>query len=293
VSRAPHLVGSSVQADAAPRVSIVIPSFDGERGGYVPKLLDSIRRQSFQDFEVHLVIGVAPQGRAINEGRARGRGRTLVIADDDSEFADPHVLERLIETLDSDERIGMAGASIEVSPVASRFQQRAAVEFPRLHTPVVDAVTESDLACHGCCAFPMSVFDAVGGEREDLVRGLDPDLRMRLREAGYRVVLAPRCRIYHPMPPGWRPLMRTFFRNGRGSAYAMKYQPDSVYETHESLDDETFRPRTTLAYRAARFPVRLAAALARGQLMRFTAYTAYACGYVWGWMFERPLKAAS
>ena len=64
-------------------MSIVLPSLDGHRDGCVPRLLESIEAQTFQDFEVHLVKGVAPQGKAINEGAARAQGDILLIVDDD------------------------------------------------------------------------------------------------------------------------------------------------------------------------------------------------------------------
>jgi len=266
----------------APRVSIVIPSLDGHRDGCVPRLLESIEAQTFQDFEVQLVKGVAPQGKAINEGAARAQGDILLIVDDDSRLADGSVIEKLVRTLDGDASIGMAGASIVLPPDATPFQRRASRQFPRFNTPVVETVTDSDLACHGCCAIPAALFEQVGREREDILRGLDPDLRIRLRDAGYRVVLAPHARVYHPLPNGWRPLLRTFFRNGFGSAYAHKFHPDAVYETHEALDARDFRPRTRLPYRLVRFPFRLAKALVQGKFIRFGAYCAYACGYCWG-----------
>ncbi len=265
-----------------PRASVVIPSADGHRGGLVPKLLESVERQRFRDFEVHLVKGVRPQGRAINQGVRATRGEVLIILDDDSCLADVFVFERLLATLDADPRIGMAGASIVVPQNATRFERRAATQFPRFNMPVVSEITDSDLACHGCCAIPRRVFDEIGGEREDIVRGLDPDLRVRLRAAGYRVVLAPEARIHHPLPGNWRALIRIFFRNGWGSAYAWKFQPATVYETHESLDSSTFNPRTSLPYRVMRFPLRLLRAACRGQGIRFVAYGAYAAGYVWG-----------
>ena len=267
---------------AQPRVSIIIPSLDGHRGGAVPRLLESIRRQTLKDIEIHLIRGVAPQGKAINQGAAMSRGGILIILDDDSCLAGDDVLERLVAALDADPGIGMAGASIVVPPDATPFQRRAAKQFPRFNTPVVDRITDSDYACHGCCAIPARVFKQAGGEREDLLRGLDPDLRARLRAAGYRVVLIPRAAIYHPLPDGWQRLMRIFFRNGYGSAYARKFQPAAVYETHESLDAASFRPRRSFAYRLARFPLRLGKALAQGRFLRFSAYCAYACGYIWG-----------
>lgn len=265
-----------------PRVSIVIPSRDGYRGGLVPRLLESIERQTYRDREVIVVRGVEPQGRAINQGVRQSRGEIVIVVDDDSRLADERVIASLVACLDSDPKIGMAGASILLDPEASAFQRRAAEQFPRLCTPEVSAITDSDMACHGCCALPRRVFDQVGGEREDILRGLDPDLRVRLRNAGYRVVLAPDARIYHPLPNGWRATLKTFFRNGFGSAYAQKFEPASVYETHESVDARDFQAQRPWAYRIARFPLRLGAAVARGNLIRFVAYTAYAAGYGYG-----------
>lgn len=276
-----------------PRVSIVIPSLDGFRDGCVPRLLESVAAQTFRDHVVYLVRGVSPQGRAINEGVELSGGEIVVILDDDSTLADDSVLERLIACLDSDSSIGMAGASIVLSDQASAFQRRAAKQFPRFNTPVVDRTTDSDLACHGCCAIPRRVFEEVGGEREDILRGLDPDLRVRIRSAGYRVVLAPHARIYHPLPGSMHNLLRMFFRNGFGSAYARKFQPESVFETHESVRIDGFQPQRTFLYRLARFPLRLALALARGHMQRFAAYTAYACGYVWGMFAAREIRVAT
>lgn len=265
-----------------PLASVIIPSRDGHRDGMVPRLLESVHAQSFQDFELILITGVYPQGKAINEGASKAQGRVLIILDDDSRLADEHVFQRLVDTLNADPTIGMAGASILTPPEATAFQHQAAGQFPRFNMPVVEQITDSDYACHGCCALPKAVFEQVGREREDIIRGLDPDLRVRLRRAGYRTVLVPGAAAYHPLPDGWRQLLGTFYRNGFGSAYARKFHPESVYETHEAVDSGAFVERTSLAYRLARFPVRLIASLLRGRLMRFGAYSAYAFGYVWG-----------
>ncbi|MCC6694158.1 MAG: glycosyltransferase [Candidatus Hydrogenedentes bacterium] len=266
---------------------MIIPSWDGYRNGCVPRLLESVERQTFQDYELRLVKGVSPQGKAINQGAADARGEILLVLDDDSRLADDTVFEILVRVLDEDPKIGMAGASIVLPPEVNDFQRRAALQFPRFNTPVVERVVDSDLACHGCCAMRKEVFEAVGREREDIIRGLDPDLRVRLRAAGYRVVLAPNARIYHPLPDGWNRLLKMFFRNGFGSAYAQKFQPDSVYDTHEELDAAAFKPRTSFAWRILRFPARLVKALAEGKFLRLGAYTAYAFGYMWGFLTAR------
>ncbi len=265
-----------------PRISVIIPSRDGYRNGHVPRLIASLDAQTYRDFEVNLIKGVFPQGRAINEGAALAQGEYIVVCDDDACLADETVLQRLVDALDGDASIGMAGANIVVPPEASAFQRRAARQFPRFNMPEVDGITDSDFACHGCCAFPRDVFNAVGREREDIIRGLDPDLRVRLRDAGYRVVLVPGATAYHPLPCDWRAVLRLFFRNGFGSAYAQKFHRDSVYDTHESVDATHFQPRHGLSFRIARYPLRLIRAAVTGQAIRFVGYCSYACGYCWG-----------
>lgn len=265
-----------------PRVSVIIPSRDGHRNGHVPRLLASLDAQTFRDFDVHLIKGVFPQGRAINEGAALAGGEYLVVCDDDARLADETVLQRLVDALDGDSSIGMAGANIVVPPEASAFQRRAARQFPRFNMPDVTEIIDSDFACHGCCAIPRHVFDAVGREREDIIRGLDPDLRVRLRDAGYRVVLVPGATAYHPLPSGWRAVLRLFFRNGFGSAYAQKFHRDTVYDTHESVDATGFQARRSLPFRIARYPLRLLRAALRGQAIRLVGYCSYAVGYCWG-----------
>ena len=266
----------------SPRVSVIIPSRDGFRDGHVPRLLASLESQTFRDFDVHLIKGVFPQGRAINEGAGKSDCEYLVVCDDDARLADETVLQRLVDALDGDATIGMAGASIVVPPEASAFQHRAARQFPRFNMPPVTEILDSDFACHGCCAFPKHVFDRVGREREDIIRGLDPDLRVRIRDAGYRVVLVPGAMAYHPLPSDWRSVLRLFFRNGFGSAYAQKFHRDTVFDTHESVDAASFQPRHRLAYRVARYPLRLLRAAVTGQVIRLVGYSSYACGYCWG-----------
>jgi len=247
----------------------------------VDALLEALRRQTWPEIEVILVKGVSPQGKAINQGAARARGDVLVIMDDDSRPADERVVERLVRVLREDGRIGMAGASVVPPPEATPFQRRLAREFPRFSVPVVDRVTESDMACHGCCAFPRTAFDAAGRENEEIVRGLDPDLRTRLRRLGYRVVLAPGCVVYHPLPATLRGFLRLMYRNGLGSAQAQRTRPDLVYRTEEDVRraDAAFVP---FPVRVVRYPLRLAGYLLSLRLLRFAGSVAYAAGAVRG-----------
>ena len=265
------------------KVSIIIPSLDGRRNGNISKLREQSKAQTFQDFEVCVVTGISPQGKAINMGAEKAQGEILVIMDDDSSLGNNNVFENLVEVIEKNEKIGMVGASVVSSPNANRFERLAAKQFPRFNVPIVGKITDSDMACHGCCAIPKRVFMEAGRERENIIRGLDPDLRFRLRKLGYRVVLAANTWIYHPMPDNFFKLVRTFFRNGKGSSYAQKFHPELVYETDESLIPVDFKPKVNFFLRCLRFPLRLLRALFSLKLLRLTAYTSYALGFIWGY----------
>ncbi len=265
-----------------PKVSVVIPHFYTAREENLQGLLDNLRRQSFKDLEVIVAHGIAPQGRAINEGARQAKGKVLVVLDDDSQIGHERVIENLVKVLGEDSSVAMVGASIVAPEGANGFQKIAARQFPRFQMPIVKQVTESDLPCHGCVAFRKEVFVQVGMEREDILRGLDPDLRVRIRKAGYRVVLAPDTWAYHPMPGSLWKFIQVFFRNGFGSAYLQVVHPELSYDTDESLTGETFVPKHSFLYRILRFPVRLVRALITFQWIRFLGYLVYSAGYLVG-----------
>lgn len=263
-------------------VSVVIPHFYRSRDKNLKGLLEDLRNQSSKDLEVIVVPGVSPQGKAINQGVRRAQGEILVIIDDDSRLGHPRVIENLIRVIREDSSIGMVGASVVTSPQANRFQRMAGSQFPRFDMPIVEKVTESDLPGHPCAAFPKKVFIQIGMEREDILRGLDPDLRVRIRKAGYRVVLAPDTWIHHPLPENLFKFIRVFLRNGYGSAYLQRFYPEMNYDTDEILPSKNFVAKRPLLYRVLRYPVRLARSLVALQWIRLLGYTVYVFGYLAG-----------
>ncbi len=81
------------------KASVIIPSFDGYRNGKTPALLESLKEQSFKDFEVHVIKGETRQGRAINRGARLSKGDILIILDDDTALGHKDVFARLIFAL--------------------------------------------------------------------------------------------------------------------------------------------------------------------------------------------------
>lgn len=260
-------------------MSVVVPSLRG--GENLERLLDTLRAQDCPGMEAVVVRGVTPQGRAINMGAAASSGEFLIVVDDDSRLPDPTTVRRLVEALE-DPSVGMAGASTRCDPALGRFAAAVARSVPRFEVPVVERTVDSDMACHGCCGFRKDVFLKVGGEREDIPRGLDPDLRRRLREAGYRVVLAAGAWYWHDPPATLRALWRTFRRNGRGSALVGSLAPGLALDTSETVG--TLPPATPRARwrRGLGLLWRVVSALLTLRPLRAVAYVAYALGYVAG-----------
>lgn len=267
-----------------PEVSVIIPHFYQGRKQNFDALIQDIKSQTFKSLEIVVVNGVSPQGRAINLGAKASKGNWWVVMDDDSRMGHDRVIENLVKAMRDVPQIGMAGASVLSPPDANAFQKRAALQFPRFNMPVVKKVTDSDLACHGCALFRREVLESVGMEREDILRGLDPDLRVRLRKAGYRVVLVPDTWVYHPLPETLAKFLRTFFRNGYGAAYIQKAHPEINYDTDENINAAQFVAKRPLWYRILRYPFRLLRSLFAGQWIRFAGYFIYVFGYSWGFV---------
>lgn len=256
-------------------------------------LLDDMNRQSFRDVEIIVVSGVRPQGKAINQGAAEADGEILLVIDDDVRPGSPDVIRNLVTVLREHPDVGLAGASIVPPRDGSWLQRRLAHEMPRFSMPLVNQLTDSDMPCHGCCAISTALFQDIGGEIEIAPRGLDPDLRRRVRERGRRVVLAPNTLAYHPLPATFGSMMKMFYRNGLSSAFLQRQYPHLVVETPESVDCRGGTENTSLPVRAIRFPLRWLGRLFRGHLLRALGEIAYATGYAIEFARRRADPAAS
>ncbi len=283
--------GASVQ----PRATVVIPTRAGDRNGRLARLEADLARQRFRDFEVIEIIGDDRQGRAINRAAGLARGAFLITLDDDSELHQRETFGRLLAAMEADPAIGIAGTSTLPEPRASAFQRLAVTEVPRRYFPLVRATVDSDMVQHPCMAMRRDVFLALGGEDEELIRGLDPLLRHKFRGAGYRVAIVAGTWISHPLPEDLGSIARLYFRNGRGSAFAQRTHPERVYELTNGLEGargRPFAPTRPRWFRALRYAGRVYLAVLGCRIVRLTADVAYAAGYAWElWTAARARRA--
>lgn len=268
-------------AGCSPRVTIVIPTADGDRAGNLARLLDQLTRQTFQQFEVIVVEGDRRQGRAINTAAAVARGDFLLTMDDDTRLGHDDLLERIVRTLATDDTIGIAGVSNVVPPDAPWVVRRAMREVPRRSSPLVSRITDSDMVEHPCLAIRKGIFYRAGGEHEQIPRGLDPYLRREVRRLGYRVVVIPHAWIHHLLPRTFGGILLQYFRNGLGAAYVNKFYPGFIIDQAENHLQEA-PPDSGLGARAWRYLERVLIAFLTLRWIYLGSLIAYALGYLWG-----------
>lgn len=272
---------------SAPFVSVIVPSKDGERKGNVMNLLGDIAKQSYQTVEVILVIGAYPNGHARNVGAKYAKGGYLLMLDDDLRLGDEYVIEQLIKTFTVLTSCGMAGCSQQLPPDANKFQQISAKQLPRSEFPIVEEYIETDMVNH-CAGFaiPSKLYQDISGEDDFILRGTDPDLRYRVEKAGYKIVVVPHTKSYHPLPDNWKEFWCYHWKCG--------FETGSVFRTHrEKIVDVTYdgspvsvwhRP---LWWRGVRFLGRMIGACLKGYWLFVVAYISHILGFSWGVCFPR------
>ena len=196
----------------SPKVSIIIPSLDGNRDGNVEKLIGQIKNQSFKSIEIILSINEKPNGHARNIGSELISEDSQVVCffDDDVNLGSNKIIEYFLKVLEIKE-IGLVGASQIPPKESSLFQKWISYDLNKASIGIKNKITDSEMVTHAGLACRVKVWKEMNGEDSNLLTGTDTDLRHRLREKGYRVVLVPNTFVYHPLPHN----IMMIFRNAK------------------------------------------------------------------------------
>lgn len=258
------------------KISAIIPT-RGNRPALLTKLKKHLKEQTVMPDETLIIEGVSPSGRARNKGAEQATGDYLLFIDDDASLDGYNVVEELFKALQFHPDVGLAGAAIAVSPDANRFQRAYARQFPRSTEAAPREMIDSDLATTLCCMMPRKIFETIGGFREDLVMGVDPEMRDRIRKEGFRIVIAPKVRVFHPPPPNLKAALKRSYWYGMGDAQIKKLIPKESWR-------RSCRPMglVRIILKAITLPFSLIvdfAALSGGQLLLRWGWIYLLCGY--------------
>ncbi|HRR05856.1 MAG TPA: glycosyltransferase, partial [Victivallales bacterium] len=230
------------------KVSVVIPSFDGYRNGNLELLKSDLMKQTLCPAEIITVVGVSPNGKARNYGVKKTTGDFLMFIDDDVRLGDTTVIQKLIAPFYLYKDIGMTGPSQLIPPDSNLFQRISARQIPRSFFPIQKELIDSDMVSHMCLVMPVELFKEVGWENPEIISGTDPDLRYRVRKAGYRVCVAPECWAYHPVPKNLTELLKFAYLKGKNSAITQIQHPEFVYSLGDGIN-KSFQEKKTLLKR--------------------------------------------
>ena len=212
-----------------PLVTIIIPNWNGRH--LLGTCLDSLRRQTFRDFETIVVDNGSSDGSveflrenypevrlialednrgfsaAVNRGIREARGEYIALLNNDTE-ADPRWLEELVKALDSHPEVGLC-ASKMIDFHKRTLIDRAGDCFTIYGLAIKRGAGERDCpefnreeyvfgACAGAAIYRASLFEEIGPLDEDFFAYLeDVDLSFRAQLYGYKCLYVPSAVVYH------------------------------------------------------------------------------------------------
>ncbi len=240
---------------SAPFVSVIIPNWNG--AAHLPTCLESLRRQTWRDFEVivvdngsedgslELLAREYPEVRVLALGENRGfagacnagiraaQGELIVLLNNDTE-ADPRWLEEVVAAFGRHPEAGIVASKMLLFDRRDTFH--TAGDYYRVDgRPGNRGVWQTDRgqydreeyvfsACGGSAAYRRSMLDDVGLLDEEFFYSCeDVDLAWRAQPAGWRCVYAPRAVVYHKLSAtGGGPIAS--FYDGRNFLYPLVTQ---------------------------------------------------------------------
>ncbi len=238
--------------DSSTTISVIIPNWNGAE--HLPVCLDSLRRQSMQDFETLVVDNGSTDGSltllergyawvrvlslgenrgfagACNAGMRAAHGAFVVLLNNDTE-ADVRWLEEVLAAFERHPRAGMVASKMLLFD--RRDTLHTAGDFYRVDgVPGNRGVWKRDegqyddeeyvfSACGGSAAYRRAMLRQVGLLDEAFFFSCeDVDLAWRAQLAGWRCVYAPRAVVYHKLSATGGGPTASFY-DGRNTIYVL------------------------------------------------------------------------
>lgn len=221
-----------------PLLSIIVPGKN--EGKYIPKLVETLRQQSYPFYELIVVDDGSddetPQicrelerkglidcfiRNSIRGGKASAantalqfaKGPYVVHVDADSHLA-PDALETILLPFIMDADVGCVGGDVRVTNYRDSFAtQTQGIEYSKsimLGRTVASHLGVLRIVSGAYGAFRKDILNAIHGW--DVGPGLDGDITLKIRKMGYKVVHEPASVCYTNVPTSYRRLAKQRYR---------------------------------------------------------------------------------
>lgn len=210
------------------KVAIVIPNYNGLK--YIKVCLESLYRQSFQNFEIIIVDNASQDGsckfilenyrkqklislkqnygfsKAVNEGIKASNSHYVVLLNNDTEV-DKFWLENLVKCIESDEKIfsccskmiqyserdKIDDAGDEYNILGWAYKRGDGASISKYHSDC-----EVFSSCAGAAIYRKAVFDEIGYFDESFFAYMeDVDISYRAKIYGYKNMYCSSAKVYH------------------------------------------------------------------------------------------------
>lgn len=244
-------------------ISVIIPNWNG--AAHLPACLDSLRTQTFGDFETLVVdngsrdespavlaqyseVRVLPLGEnrgftgACNAGFRAARGDIQILLNNDT-AADPRWLAEVAAAFAAHPDVGLAASKMRLFDRRDVFHTAGDILTPD-GLPHNRGVWEQDRgqfdhpayvfsACGGSAAYRKTLLDAIGLLDDDFFFSFeDVDLAWRAQLAGWRCLYVPTALVYHKLKASGGGVTASFY-DGRNRIYTLvKNYPADLWRTH-------------------------------------------------------------
>jgi len=188
------------------KVSIVMPVYNREK--YLPKAIESILTQTFEDFEFLIINDGSTDGtseilsryrdprmriienrenigltKSLNRGLEESRGRYVARQDAD-DISNASRIEKQVRAFEEDPALGLVGSFFNIIDEWDRTLRTVIV--PIEDKEIRGSILDHNPFCHGSTMFRKEAIQKVGGYREFFKYAQDYDLWLRVSEH-YRV----------------------------------------------------------------------------------------------------------
>jgi len=244
-------------------VSIIIPNWNG--AAHLPTCLDSLRRQTFHEFEIivadnasadnsrSLLAAEYPEVKVIaldrnygftgacNAGLRAAKGDIQILLNNDAE-ADSNWLAEVAAAFERHPEAGVVASKMLLFDRRDTFHTAGDL-YRRDGVPMNRGVWQKDegqygegpvfSACGGSAAYRKAMLDQIGLLDEDFFFSCeDVDLAWRAQLAGWGAVYAPRAVVYHKLSATGGGVTASFF-DGRNFIYLLvKDMPGCVWRKY-------------------------------------------------------------